>query len=46
MAALSYAIAVMFAVGLLTELITVLAAPVGYQDDSGFHRGSKSDSAA
>ena len=37
-------IGAMLAAGLLAELITVIAAPLGFQDKSGFHTGERSES--
>jgi len=41
-----YAILVVIAAGVLTEFITALVAPMGYQDESGFHLGPGADGLA
>lgn len=38
-----YAILIVIAAGVLTELVTALVAPMGYQDESGFHLGNGVD---
>ena len=35
------AAAIIFAAGILTEFLAVMRAPLGYQDDNGFHVGSE-----
>jgi hypothetical protein len=35
------AVAIMLGAGIVTEILAVLKAPLGYQDDKGFHVGSE-----
>jgi hypothetical protein len=35
------AAAIMLGAGILTELFAVVGAPLGYQDDTGFHVGAE-----
>jgi hypothetical protein len=37
------AAAIMLGAGILTELLAVMGAPLGYQDDRGFHVGAERD---
>ena len=37
------AVAVMLGAGIITELFAVMGAPLGYQDDSGFHVGAENN---
>jgi hypothetical protein len=43
MIGVAYAILGLFAAGILTELVTAMAAPMGYQDESGFHLDAGED---